>query len=56
MVCIGDCALQVPYWYHGELMAHMLVLSWAGIWAKKIITEYDKSILYATTARIAVAS
>ncbi|GAD92050.1 hypothetical protein PVAR5_0636 [Paecilomyces variotii No. 5] len=42
-VCIGDFALQVPYWYHGQHMVHMLILSWAGIRVKKVITAQNES-------------
>lgn len=29
-VCLGSFAPRVPYCYHGELMAQMMVLSWSG--------------------------
>ncbi|KAL1978974.1 hypothetical protein VTN96DRAFT_7856 [Rasamsonia emersonii] len=38
-VCIGDFSPQVPYYYHGQVMAHMLVLSWAGIRTQNIVNK-----------------
>lgn len=29
-VCLGRFTPQVPYWYQGKLMEHMMVLSWSG--------------------------
>ncbi|GKZ33301.1 hypothetical protein AbraIFM66950_003144 [Aspergillus brasiliensis] len=38
-VLIGDFIPQVQYWYHGQQMAQVLVLSWAGIRANKVIVK-----------------
>lgn len=38
-VCIGGFAPQVPYYYHGKVMAHMMILSWAGVRADKVIAK-----------------
>ncbi|KAL1954121.1 hypothetical protein VTO42DRAFT_1745 [Malbranchea cinnamomea] len=38
-VCIGDFSPQIPYYYHGQVMAHMLVLSWAGIRTQNIVNK-----------------
>ncbi|GCB25579.1 hypothetical protein AAWM_08464 [Aspergillus awamori] len=29
-VCLGDFKPRVAYWYHGRLMAQMMILSWSG--------------------------
>ncbi|BCR99884.1 uncharacterized protein AKAW2_50226S [Aspergillus luchuensis] len=29
-VCLGDFKPRVAYWYHGKLMAQMMILSWSG--------------------------
>ncbi|GKZ98622.1 hypothetical protein AnigIFM59636_004604 [Aspergillus niger] len=29
-VCLGDFRPRVAYWYHGKLMAQMMILSWSG--------------------------
>ncbi|KAI2883675.1 hypothetical protein CBS63078_11354 [Aspergillus niger] len=29
-VCLGDFQPRVAYWYHGRLMAQMMILSWTG--------------------------
>ncbi|KAE8154242.1 hypothetical protein BDV25DRAFT_148143 [Aspergillus avenaceus] len=29
-VCLGTFTPRVSYWYHGELMEHMMILSWSG--------------------------
>lgn len=38
-VCLGDFEPSVPYWYHGQLMAHMMILSWSGIRLQRIIND-----------------
>ncbi|KAL2002533.1 hypothetical protein VTN02DRAFT_6556 [Thermoascus thermophilus] len=43
-VYIGDFAPQVSYWYHGQRMVHMLILSWAGVRAKKVMTQQDEPL------------
>ncbi|KAJ5404042.1 hypothetical protein N7509_003913 [Penicillium cosmopolitanum] len=29
-ICLGTFTPQVSYWYHGELMEQMIILSWSG--------------------------
>lgn len=41
-VCIRDFALQVLYWYHSQQIIYILILSWAGVWVKKVITGQTK--------------
>ncbi|KAL1873631.1 hypothetical protein Plec18167_006148 [Paecilomyces lecythidis] len=51
-ICIGDFAPQVRYWYHGKLMMHMLVLSWAGVRATRVMTEQTRPLLDQQRTRI----
>ena len=38
-VCVGEFSPRVSYWYHGELMAHMMILSWSGIRVQNIVNK-----------------
>lgn len=38
-VCLGDFEPSIAYWYHGQLMAHMMILSWSGTRLQRIINE-----------------
>ncbi|KAL4866878.1 hypothetical protein BDV12DRAFT_187081 [Aspergillus spectabilis] len=38
-VCLGHFEPDIAYWYHGELMAHMIILSWSGTRLQKIINN-----------------
>lgn len=38
-VCLGDFEPRVTYWYHGQLMAHMMILSWSGIRLQQVIND-----------------
>ena len=38
-VCVGDFKLRVPYVYWGELMAHMMILSWSGIRVQSLMEK-----------------
>jgi tRNA A-37 threonylcarbamoyl transferase component Bud32 len=42
-VCLGSFQPRVPYWYHGELMAEMMVLSWSGTRLQHIINDENSS-------------
>ncbi|KAJ5462250.1 hypothetical protein N7530_010455 [Penicillium desertorum] len=42
-VCVGSFQLWVAYWYHGELIAQMMVLSWSGTRLQHIINDENSS-------------
>ena len=42
-VCLGSFQPRVAYWYHGELMAEMMVLSWSGTRLQHIINDENSS-------------
>ncbi|EKV07085.1 metalloprotease m41 ftsh [Penicillium digitatum] len=41
--CLGSFQPRVAYWYHGELMAEMMVLSWSGTRLQHIINDENSS-------------
>ncbi|OJJ88979.1 uncharacterized protein ASPGLDRAFT_185768 [Aspergillus glaucus CBS 516.65] len=43
-VCLGDFRPRISYWYHGELMSHMMILSWSGIRMQNIINKGNVSL------------
>jgi hypothetical protein len=36
-VCLGSFVPNIEYWYHGEVMTHMMVLSWSGTRLQRLI-------------------
>lgn len=38
-VCLGAFKPRVTYWYHGELMAHMMILSWSGTRLQRVVND-----------------
>lgn len=45
-VCIGTFTPPVQYWYHGEPMAQMMVLSWSGRRLQQIINAENSDFFY----------
>jgi hypothetical protein len=41
-ICIGNFTPDRPYYYHGQVMAHMLILNWAGIRLLKLVNEENE--------------
>ena len=38
-VCLGHFEPSIAYWYHGQVMAHMMLLSWSGTRLQRIIKD-----------------
>ncbi|EYE92094.1 uncharacterized protein EURHEDRAFT_427722, partial [Aspergillus ruber CBS 135680] len=38
-VCLGNFEPSIAYWYHGRVMAHMMILSWSGTRLQRIIKD-----------------
>jgi hypothetical protein len=45
-VCLGTFTPQVLYWYHGELMAQMMILSWSGKRLQYIINDENSRFFH----------
>ncbi|KAL2846620.1 hypothetical protein BJY01DRAFT_234520 [Aspergillus pseudoustus] len=45
-VCLGHFEPGISYWYHGELMAHMMILSWSGTRLQKIINNDNSDFFH----------
>ena len=45
-VCVGHFKPRIAYWYHGQLMAHMMILSWSGARAQKFINQENSSFFH----------
>lgn len=45
-VCLGTFTPRVAYWYHGKLMAQMMVLSWSGTRLQHVINDENSSFFY----------
>ncbi|PYI06187.1 metalloprotease m41 ftsh [Aspergillus sclerotiicarbonarius CBS 121057] len=45
-VCLGDFKPRVAYWYHGELMAQMVILSWSGTRLQHVINDGNSSFFH----------
>ncbi|KAJ5111727.1 hypothetical protein NUU61_001357 [Penicillium alfredii] len=45
-VCLGAFMPRIAYWYHGELMAQMMVLSWSGTRLQHVINERNSSFFH----------
>ncbi|KAJ6117952.1 hypothetical protein N7523_005703 [Penicillium sp. IBT 18751x] len=45
-VCLGDFKPRVAYWYHGELMAQMMILSWSGTRLQHVINDGNSSFFH----------
>ncbi|KAJ9488434.1 hypothetical protein VN97_g4848 [Penicillium thymicola] len=42
-VCLGAFKPSISYWYHGELMAQMIILGWSGVRLQHVINEENSS-------------
>ncbi|KAJ5142475.1 uncharacterized protein N7515_001262 [Penicillium bovifimosum] len=45
-VCLGVFKPRIAYWYHGELMAQMMVLSWSGTRLQHVINDRNSSFFH----------
>lgn len=45
-VCLGVFKPRIAYWYHGELMAQMMVLSWSGMRLQNVINDRNSSFFH----------
>jgi hypothetical protein len=45
-VCLGVFKPRIAYWYHGELMAQMMVLSWSGTRLQHVINDRNSSFYH----------
>jgi hypothetical protein len=45
-VCLGVFKPRIAYWYHGELMAQMMVLSWSGTRLQHVINYQNSSFFH----------
>ncbi|BCS30693.1 uncharacterized protein APUU_80996A [Aspergillus puulaauensis] len=50
-VCLGDFEPSITYWYHGQLMAHMMVLSWSGTRLQRIISKENLNFFHKERGR-----
>ncbi|KAI9038769.1 uncharacterized protein KD926_010504 [Aspergillus affinis] len=42
-VCLGAFKPSISYWYHGELMAQIIILGWSGMRLQHVINEENSS-------------
>ncbi|KAJ5267854.1 hypothetical protein N7478_010662 [Penicillium angulare] len=40
-VCLGAFKPRIAYWYHGETMAHMMILGWSGIRLQHVVNDQN---------------
>ncbi|KAJ6038268.1 uncharacterized protein N7446_005078 [Penicillium canescens] len=45
-VCLGTFTPRVSYWYHGELMEQMMILSWSGSRLQHVINDDNSSFFH----------
>ena len=45
-VCLGAFTPRVAYWYHGELMAKMMILSWSGTRLQHVINDENTAFFH----------
>ena len=45
-VCLGVFKPRVAYWYHGELMVQMMILSWSGTRLQHIVNDENSSFFH----------
>lgn len=45
-VCVGHFKPRIAYWYHGELMSRMMILSWSGIRVQNLINQENSSFFH----------
>ncbi|QKX57031.1 uncharacterized protein TRUGW13939_04139 [Talaromyces rugulosus] len=45
-VCLGTFTPRVSYWYHGQLMEHMMILSWSGSRLQHVINDENSSFFH----------
>ncbi|KAE8352275.1 metalloprotease m41 ftsh [Aspergillus coremiiformis] len=51
-VCVGAFRPRISYWYHGELMSRMMILSWSGIRAQNVINPENSSFFHSERDRL----
>ena len=51
-VCVGNFKPRVSYWYQGEPMAHMMILSWSGTRLQHVINEGNQDFFNTERARV----
>ncbi|KAJ5794985.1 hypothetical protein N7457_001584 [Penicillium paradoxum] len=42
-VCLGAFKPRIAYWYHGEMMAHMMILGWSGMRLQHVVNDQNSS-------------
>jgi hypothetical protein len=42
-VCLGAFKPRIAYWYHGEKMAHMMILGWSGMRLQHVVNAQNTS-------------
>jgi hypothetical protein len=45
-ICLGGFKPRIAYWYHGDLMAQMMVLSWSGMRLQHVINDQNSSFFH----------
>ncbi|KAL4941663.1 hypothetical protein BDV06DRAFT_193960 [Aspergillus oleicola] len=45
-ICLGDFEPNIKYWYHGEIMTHMMILSWSGTRLQRIINNENSAFFH----------
>lgn len=45
-VCLGIFKPRIAYWYHGQLMAQMMILSWAGTRLQHVIDDQNSRFFH----------
>lgn len=45
-VCLGDFEPRITYWYHGQPMAYMMILSWSGTRIQNIINPQNSDLFH----------
>ncbi|PWY66435.1 hypothetical protein BO70DRAFT_172968 [Aspergillus heteromorphus CBS 117.55] len=45
-ICLGDFKPNIKYWYHGEPMTYMMILSWSGTRLQRIINNENSAFFH----------
>jgi hypothetical protein len=45
-VCLGNFMPNIEFWYHGEIMAHMTILSWSGTRLQRTINSENSAFFH----------
>ncbi|KKK17251.1 hypothetical protein ARAM_001828 [Aspergillus rambellii] len=45
-VCLGTFTPRITYWYHGELMVQMMILSWSGTRLQHVINKENSALFH----------